>query len=139
MWLRRQEDDYFVGTWHHGLTGKHEKIIRRGRVSGGAQVVDISSTSVYVLMHIQLVSLLLSSFGTSCGLGCHPFPPPVRAFSFLMAHRAQHSHCSSTFIECCYNNSRSLAFRGSICAQEKVPTNLDEYALGGTRTHEIDL
>ena len=27
----------------------------------------------------------------------------------------------------------------SICAQEKVPTNLYAYALGGARTHEIDL
>ena len=36
-------------------------------------------------------------------------------------------------------NSRSRAFRESICAQEKVPTNLYEYALGGTRTHAIDL
>ena len=38
-------------------------------------------------------------------------------------------------------NSRFRAFRESICAQEKVPTNLYEYeyALGGTRTHEIDL
>ena len=35
-------------------------------------------------------------------------------------------------------NSRSRAFRESICAQEKVPTNLYEYALGGTRTHETD-
>ena len=31
-------------------------------------------------------------------------------------------------------NSRFRAFRESICAQEKVPTNLYEYALGGTRT-----
>ena len=36
-------------------------------------------------------------------------------------------------------NSRSRAFRKSICAQEKVPTNAYEYALGGTRTHETDL
>ena len=36
-------------------------------------------------------------------------------------------------------NSRSRAFRESICAQEKVPESLYEYALGGTRTHEIDL
>ena len=28
-------------------------------------------------------------------------------------------------------NSRSRAFRKSICAQEKVPTNLYEHALGG--------
>ena len=36
-------------------------------------------------------------------------------------------------------NSRSRAFRKSIYAQEKVPTNLYEYALGGIRTHETDL
>ena len=36
-------------------------------------------------------------------------------------------------------NSRSRAFRKSICAQEKVSTNLYEYALGGARTHETDL
>ena len=31
-------------------------------------------------------------------------------------------------------NSRSRAFRKSICAQEKAPTNLYEYALGRART-----
>ena len=36
-------------------------------------------------------------------------------------------------------NSRSRAFRKSTCAQEKAPTNLHEYALGGARTHETDL
>ena len=36
-------------------------------------------------------------------------------------------------------NSCFRAFRESIWAQEKVPTNLYEYVLGGTRTHEIDL
>ena len=36
-------------------------------------------------------------------------------------------------------NSRSCVFRKSICAQEKVPTNLYEYALGGIRTHETGL
>ena len=35
--------------------------------------------------------------------------------------------------------SRSRAFRESICAQEKVPTNVCECALGGTRTHAIQL
>ena len=36
--------------------------------------------------------------------------------------------------------SRVRAFRESICEQEKVHTNfIHEYALGGTRTHEIDL
>ena len=33
-------------------------------------------------------------------------------------------------------SSRFFAFRKSICAEEKVPTNLYEYALGGIRTHE---
>ena len=32
-------------------------------------------------------------------------------------------------------NSRFRAFHESICAQEKVPTTLYEYALAGTRTH----
>ena len=36
-------------------------------------------------------------------------------------------------------NSRSRAFRKSICAQKKVPTNFYEYALGGIRAQEIDL
>ena len=33
--------------------------------------------------------------------GFVPSPPPERAFSFNRAYRVQHSHCSSTFIECC--------------------------------------
>ena len=36
-------------------------------------------------------------------------------------------------------NSRYGAFRKSICAPEKVLTNIYEYALGGIRTHETDL
>ena len=91
-------------------------------------------THIYLFIYF-FVSLLLSSFWTSCGLRCRPFPP-VRAFSFI-AHKVQHSRCSS--ISSNVANSRFLAFRESICAQEKVPTNLYEYALGGTRTHEIDL
>ena len=43
-----------------------------------------------------------SSFWTSCGLRCPPLSPPVRAFSFFIVHRVQHSHCSSILIECCY-------------------------------------
>ena len=36
-------------------------------------------------------------------------------------------------------DSRSRAFRKSFCAQEKIPTKLHEYALGGIRTHETDI
>ena len=36
-------------------------------------------------------------------------------------------------------DSRSRAFRKSICAQEKAPSNLYEYALGGARIHESGL
>ena len=45
------------------------------------------------------------------------------------------------FIECCLTvaNSRSRAFRKPVYAQEKVPTNLYKYALGGARTHDTDL
>ena len=36
-------------------------------------------------------------------------------------------------------NARSRVFRKPICAQEKIPTILYEYTLGGTRAHETDL
>ena len=54
-------------------------------------------------------------FWTSRGHRCRPLSPPVRAFIFI-AHRVQHSRCSSIFIECCY--CRSRAFRLSIFMQE---------------------
>ena len=44
--------------------------------------------------------------------------------SFFIAHRVQQSHCSSIFHQVSVANSRSRAFRKSICEQEKVPTNL---------------
>ena len=55
--------------------------------------------------------------------------------STLIAHRVQQSHCSSIFHRVLLTPALAL-FRKSICAQEKVPTNLYEYALGGVRTHE---
>ena len=82
-------------------------------------------------------TLLLSSFWTSRSHRCRPFFPPVLAFSF---YRAQGSAIPLLvdFLSS-VANSRSRAFRKSICAQEKVPTNLYEYALGGIRTHETHL
>ena len=80
------------------------------------------------------LTLSLSSFWTSRGHRCRPFFPPVLA-SIFIAHRVQQSHCSSIFHRVKIANSRSRAFRKSICSQEKVPTN----ALGEARTHETDL
>ena len=61
--------------------------------------------------------------------------PPRFLPSIFIAHRVQQSRCSSIFNECCcLTLSR---FRKSICAQQKVPTNLYEYAVGGIRTHEL--
>ena len=42
---------------------------------------------------------LLSSLWTSRGHRCRPFPPPRPRFlpSIFIAHRVQHTHCSSTF------------------------------------------
>ena len=37
--------------------------------------------------------------GQAMVTGVYPSPPPVRAFIFV-AHRVQHYHCSSIFIEC---------------------------------------
>ena len=82
-------------------------------------------------------TLLLSSFWTSRGHRCRPFSPPVVAFNFYPAQGLAIpllvDFSSSVAI------SRSRAFRKSICAREKVPTNLYNYALEGIRTHETDL
>ena len=72
---------------------------------------------------------LLSSFWTSRGHRCLPFSPPVLAFIF---YRTWGSAIPLLVdFSSSVANSRSRAFRKSICAQEKVPTNLHEYALGG--------
>ena len=81
-------------------------------------------------------TLSLSSFWTSRGHRCRPFSPPVLAFNF---YRAEGSAIPLLVdFSSSVANSRSRAFRKSICPQEKVPTNLYEYALGGARTHETD-
>ena len=81
-------------------------------------------------------TLLLSSFWTSRGHRCRPFSPPVLAFNF---YRAKGS-AIPLLVDFSSNvaNSRSRAFRKSICAKEKLPTNLYEYALEGIRTHETE-
>ena len=80
-------------------------------------------------------TLVLSSFGTSHGHRCGPFSPPVLAFSF---HRASGSAIPLLDFSSSVAYSRPRAFRKSICAQEKVPTKVYEYALGGARIHETD-
>ena len=73
----------------------------------------------------------------SHGHRCRPFFPPVLAFNF---YRAEGSAIPLLVdFSSSVANSLSRAFRKSICAQEKVPTNLYEYALGGAQTHETDL
>ena len=71
--------------------------------------------------------------GQVVGTGVVPFFPPVLPFNF---YRALGSPIPLLVdFSSSVANSRSRAFRKSICAQEKVPTN----ALGGARTHETDL
>ena len=81
---------------------------------------------------------LLSSFWTSRGHRCRSFFPQVLAFIFLLRIQGSAILLLVDFSSS-VANSRSRVFRKSICAQEKVPTNLFEYALGGIRTHETDL
>ena len=64
--------------------------------------------------------------------------PPRYVPSIFIAHGAQHSYCPSIFIEC-YELTLSRFPRVKLCTRKKVPTNLYEYALGGTRTHAIEL
>ena len=64
--------------------------------------------------------------------------PPGSCLQFLSRIGFSNPTARRFFMEC-LANSRSRAFCKSICAEEKVPTNLYEYALGGIRTHETDL
>ena len=84
------------------------------------------------------LTLYFPASGQAVVTGVVPSPPRFLP-SIFIPHRVQQSHCSLLvdFLSS-VANSRSRAFRKSICAQEKVPTNLYEYALGGARTHETD-
>ena len=85
------------------------------------------------------VHTLLSRFWTSRGHRSQvsSLLPPVLAFDF---YRAQGLAIPLLVdFSSSVANSRCRAFCKSICAQEKVPTNLYEYALGGARTRETDL
>ena len=63
--------------------------------------------------------------------------PSPRFFHFLS--RIGSSNPTARRFSSSVANSSPRAFRMPICAQEKVPTPLYEYALGGIRTHETDL
>ena len=65
--------------------------------------------------------------------------PPRFLPSIFIAHRVHSAIPLLADFSSSVAKSRSRVFRKSICAQEKVPTNLYEYALGGNRTHETDL
>ena len=93
--------------------------------------------SYFILFSLFFHTFLLSSFWTSRGHRCRPSFPPG---SCLKVYRAWGS-AIPLLVDFSWSvaNSRFRAFRKSICAQEKVPTNFYEYALGGIRTHETDL
>ena len=71
-------------------------------------------------------------------IGVVPSPPRFLPLIFI-AHRVGSAVPPLVDFSSSVADSRSRAFRKSVCAQEKVPTNLYEYALGGARTHETDL
>ena len=69
-------------------------------------------------LFFSFCTLSLSSFWTSRGHRCHPFSSTVLAFNFYRAWGSAIPllvDCSSSVA-----NSRSRAFRKSICPQEKV-------------------
>ena len=104
--------------------------------------VRITSTYHYAYLlriHIYLFffTFLLSSFWTGRGHSYRTFFPSVLAFNFYRAYGSAVPllvDFSSSFA-----NSRSRAFLKPSCAQEKVPTDSYEYALGGARIHETGL
>ena len=78
-----------------------------------------------------------ASSGQAVVTGVVPSPPLLLP-SILSRIGFSNPTARRFFIEC-VASSRSRAFRTSICAQEKVPTNLSQYVLGGIRSHETDL
>ena len=100
----------------------------------------------HIVIHLHHAqSVLLSSFWTSRGHRCRPFFPPFLAINppptFLAINFFPLFLAISLPVGFSLSvaNSRSRAFRRSICAQEEVPMDLHEYALRGARTHETDL
>ena len=75
--------------------------------------------------------------GQAVVTGVVPSPPPVLCLQFLSC--LGFSNPTARRFSSSIANSRSRAFRKSIYALEKVPTNLYEHALRGIRTHETDL
>ena len=89
-------------------------------------------TIITIFFFFFLHTFRFPASGQAVVTGVVPSPPRFLP-SIFIAHRVQQSHCSSYFSSS-VANSRSRAFRKSICAQEQVPTNFYEYALGGART-----
>ena len=81
---------------------------------------------------VKLVEVLPSAiFWTSRG----HVPSPRCVCYFFVAHRVQHPHRSSIFIEMSLSHALALSANQLFYARK----SLHEYALGETRTHEIDL
>ena len=114
------------------LLCKQVKGVRRGFNILRSNLVRTSPSSFF------FVSLLLSSFWTRCGLRCHPFPP-VRAFS---SYRAYQQGSAFPLLADFHRMLLTHAFALSasqVVHKKKSLRILCEYALGGTRTHEIGL
>ena len=93
-----------------------------------------------VLRSLFFVSFLFSSLRTSCGLRCRLLPRTCLQF-LSRIRRVQHSRRSSIFIECCKLTLSRFA-RVNLCTRKKylrITRYTSMYALGGTRTHAIDL
>ena len=105
-------------------------------------VLDHRSTMYIVYIYIFFLSHFYfpaSGPAVVTGRRCRPFFPPVLAFNFYRAWGSAIPLLVDFSSSVTVANSRSRAFRKSSCAQEKVPADLYDYALGGARTHETDL
>ena len=140
---------YITADAIHSLRQKHTKVIP------GVSLRCIRFILVHTFNHY---SRLKNRLLNSCCICCTVFPPHTHLLSSFWTSKLW-SQMSSLPPGTCLQflsrigfgiptarrfsssvaNSRSRAFHKSICAQEKVPTNLDytsKNALGGIRTHE---
>ena len=95
----------------------------------------VSRLDLFLFFFSFFVSLLLSTFSTSCGLRCRPFSPPGTCLQFLW--RIRFSITTARRLSSNVANSRTRAFRESIYAQEKSPRIYTTIHSGGLELTQL--
>ena len=99
---------------------------------GGATTQRVGGSFFFFFSH-----LYFSASRQAVVAGVVPSPPRFLP-SIFVAHRVQKSHCLSIFRRALPTYALALS-TSQFVRKKKSLSNLFEYAIGGTRTHESDL